>query len=67
MVGTMQGELKPMEYESESEDDEEEEEEEEDAASTGTTAQQGYVLEFAAVIYHYRGMTALAWLEHDQV
>lgn len=60
MVGTMQGELKPMEYESESEDDEEEEEEEEDAASTGTTAQQGYVLEFAAVIYHYRGMTALA-------
>ncbi|KAK2566608.1 Signal recognition particle receptor subunit alpha [Acropora cervicornis] len=40
MVGTMQGELKPMEYESESEDDEEEEEEE-DAASTGTTAQQG--------------------------
>lgn len=65
MVGTMQGELKPMEYESESEDDEEEEEE--DAASTGTTAQQGYVLEFAAVIYHYRGMTALAWLEHDQV
>ena len=58
MVGTMQGELKPMEYESESEDDEEEEEE--DAASTGTTAQQGYVLEFAAVIYHYRGMTALA-------
>jgi len=61
MVGTMQGELKPMEYESESEDDEEEEEEE-DAASTGTTAQQGYVLEFAAVIilYHCRGMTALA-------
>ena len=66
MVGTMQGELKPMEYESESEDDEEEEEEE-DAASTETTAQQGYVLEFAAVIYHCRGMTALAWLEHDQV
>ena len=63
----MQGELKPMEYESESEDDEEEEEEEEDAASTGTTAQQGYVLEFSAVIYHCRGMTALAWLEHDQV
>ena len=58
----MQGELKPMEYESESEDDEEEEEEEEeeDAASTGTTAQQGYVLEFAAVIYHCRDMTALA-------
>lgn len=48
MVGTMQGELKPMEYESESEEDEEEEEE--DAASTGATAQQGYVLEFAAVI-----------------
>ena len=59
IVGTMQGELKPMEYESESEDDEEEEEEE-DAASTGTTAQQGYVLEFAAVIYHCRDMTALA-------
>ena len=51
MVGTMQGELKPMEYESESEDDEEEEEE--DAASTGTTAQQGYVLEFPAVIIYH--------------
>lgn len=38
MVGTMQGELKPMEYESESE--EEDEQEEVDAA--GSSGQQGY-------------------------
>lgn len=38
MVGTMQGEIKPMDYESQSEQEEEEEEEEENTA--GSTATQ---------------------------
>ena len=39
MVGTMLGELKPMEYESESE---EEDKEEEQLNVAGSAAQQGY-------------------------
>lgn len=37
MVGTMQGEIKPMDYESQSEQEEEEEEEEENTAGSAAT------------------------------
>ena len=49
MVGTMQGELKPMEYESESE--EEDDEEEVDAA--GSSGQQGYEETSSLANSHY--------------
>ena len=40
MVGTMQGEIKPMDYESQSEQEEEEEEEEEEENTAGSAATQ---------------------------